>query len=126
MIKDIAASLLAKGGLGVPGRSLFIYHVPDEINKCLLIIDDLEGIVRNEELPGYKKAHFKIIVRDTEYQSGVTIARQVISALDLHRLTVNGIYLQRMRATHDPIAFPIPDSDVIEISVNMQAVFVEP
>lgn len=126
MIENIAAQILQEKGLGVPGESLFIFHAPDEIGRCLLVLNSLDGIERDDELPGYKKADFKVIVRNPDYHSAMTIAKQVMSALDLHRLTVNGIFVQRMRASHDPIPFPIPDSDVIEVSVNMRAAFVEP
>lgn len=126
MIKEIAAQVLDSEGLGVPGKSLFIYHSPDNVRNCILIIDSLDGVERDENLPGYKKSEFSVIIRHTVYQSAMTIAKQVVKALDLHRLTVNGIYVNRMRATRDPIAFPIPDSDVIEVSVNLWAAFVEP
>lgn len=126
MIKDVAATVLEAAALGIPGKTLFVFHAPDKIRNCLVIIGSLDGTERDENLPGYKKTEFKVIVRHTDYQSAMTIAKRAVSALDLHRVTVNGIYVNRMRATHDPIAFPIPDSDVIEVSINFWAAFVEP
>lgn len=125
MINEAAAALLTEKGLGVPGESLFIFHAPERVKSCILIIGDLDGIERDPYVPGYKKAEFKVIVRRPDYQSAMTIAKQVISALDLHRKTVNGIYINWMRAAYDPIPFPIPDSDVIEVAVVMTANYVE-
>jgi len=126
VIKETAAKILQDAQLGVPGQSLFIFHVPDAVKSCIVIIDSLDGVERDESLPGYKKASFKVIVRQADYTSAVSIANKVVAALDLHRQSVNGIYINRMRATHDPIAFPVPDSDVIEVAVNMAAIYVEP
>lgn len=125
-ILDIVADRLIAAGLGVPGETLFIYHSPEQIKRCLLILPSLDGVELDEELPGYKKMPFQVIVRDMDYQSGLTLAKKVVSALNLSRQSVNGVEIKRMRATHDPIAFPIPDSDVIEVSVNMWTAFVEP
>lgn len=126
MISDVAAQLLQDNQLGVPGTSLFINFVPDEVQQCVLVLDSLEPAIRDENLPGYMKKDFQVIVRDTSYNSALTIAKKAIDALNLHRVTVNGIYVIRMRASHDPIVFPVPDSDIVEVSVNMRAIFVQP
>lgn len=126
MIIEVASTVLAQSNLGVPGKSLFVYSAPDNVRNCILVIGSLDGVERDEYLPGYKKAVFNVIVRSTDYQSAMTIAKQVVAALDLHRLVVNGLDVIRMRATRDPIAFPIPDSDVIEVSVNLWAAYIEP
>lgn len=124
-IYDLAASKIEEAGLATAGIDLFVYHAPDKIKRCVLVIESLDGIMRDENLPGYKKADFKVIVRDTDYKSALTIAKAVASALDLHRLTLDEIYVLRMRSTHDPIAFPLSDSDVVEVSVPMWACFVQ-
>ncbi len=125
-ILEIAAGRLEAANLGAPGRDLFIFYAPDNVKRCILLVESLDGIQRDEDLPGYKKVFFNAIVRHSDYNSAVTIAKQVVSALDLHRLSVDGVWVKRMRATHDPIPFPVPDSDVIEVSVNLWAAFVEP
>jgi hypothetical protein len=125
-ITNIVANLLAQANMGTLGSDIFVFNAPDKVRNCLLVLDSLDGIERNEDLPGYKKANFSVIVRNVDYQSAVTIANQVVSVLDLSRLSVDGVLVQRMRATHDPIPFPVPDSDVIEVSVNLWAAFVEP
>lgn len=126
MIIDVAAEVLAEAKIGVPGSSLFVYHAPENVKKCVLVTNLLNGTERDENLPGYKKTQFEVIVRHTEYQSALSIAKKVVAALDFHRKTVNGIYVQRMRPTHDPIPYPIADSDVLEVAVNLWAVYVEP
>jgi hypothetical protein len=126
MIVDVATSALEAAQLGKPGKTLFAYHAPDNIKICILVIADLDGAERDEYIPGYLKENFKAIVRHPDYKLALTIANKVTKALDFHRQTVNGVYVQRMRATHTPIAFPIPDSDVVEVSVNLWACYVEP
>ena len=125
-MKEAIAQVLQDAKLGIPGTTLFVYHVPDSVRNCILVIDSHDGIELDDNLPGYRKGNFKVIIRQTNYKSAMTIAKQVVSALDLHRLTVNGIYVIRMRSTHDPIAYPIPDSDVIEVAVNLWVAYVEP
>lgn len=125
MIKQVAVDALQSAGLGTQGVDLFLFNAPEKAKKCILVIESLDGVPRDEDLPGYKKADFQVIVRNPDYQSAMTIAKQVVNALDLHRTNVSGLSIKRMRAKYDPIAFPIPDSDVIEVSINMWAAYVE-
>lgn len=122
MIKEFVAQRLQAAGLG---ENLFIHHAPENLKSSIVILDSLDGVRRDEDLPNWKKADFQVIVRRTDYQSAMTIAKQVLSALDLHRQSSDGLYVVRMRASYDPIAFPIPDSDVVEVSINMWTAFVE-
>ena len=126
MIAEIACQLIADAGFGTPGTDLFAFRAPEERDTCILVLEDLTGIAIDENLPGYIKGPFKIIVRNPDHQSAVTIASLVGAALNLHRQTVNGFYVVRMRQTATPITYPTPSSDVIEVSVDMWAVVVTP
>src|SRR5690606_41365013 len=108
IVTDAVVDLLQAAGLGQPGSTIFKFHAPERVKKCLLVLDPLEGFQLDEDLPGYLKGSFQVVVRDTDYQSAMTVAKQVSDALNLHRLNVNGIEIKRMRATHAPIAYRIP------------------
>lgn len=124
-ITDIALKVLSDANLGVPGEDLFAYRAPERVRSCILVIDSLDPVALDENLPGYKKGRFQVIVRNPDYKSGLTIAKRAASALNLSRLYVNGVEVKRMRAEYDPVAFPMPDSDVIETCVNMWIAFTE-
>lgn len=121
---EVLASVLQSAGIGTVGQDIFWFHMPEN-HVGVLLLPPLEGIERDENVPGYKKAYFRAVIRNTDYQSALTVANQVASALDFHRVTVSGVKFKRVRPTTDPIPFPVPESDVIEVSVNLWAAYAD-
>lgn len=123
---DAIAQILEDAAIGTQGETIFVYHMPEQIREGVLLIEDPEGTEIDPDIPQWRKSEFRAIVRGFDYQSAMTVAKQVQSALDLHRLTVGGYQFVRVRTTHEPIPYPVPDSDLIEVSVNLWAVYIEP
>lgn len=123
---DAIAEILAATSLGTPGADLFVFHMPEQTREGILITEDIDGTEVDDDIPQLRKAYFRAIIRGYDYQSAMTVAKQVQSALDLHRLTVGAYRFLRVRSTHEPIAYPVPESDLIEVSVNLWAVYIEP
>jgi hypothetical protein len=127
LILDAVAEYLESQGLGTRGQDLFVFHMPEGVNAGILVIADNDMATEVDEyIPKLKKSRFRVIVRHADYQSAVTLAYQVRNALDLHRATVGGISVLRLRSAYDPIAYPVPESDVIEVSVNLWSAYIEP
>lgn len=117
MTKAIAMKLEA-ANLGVIGQDIFYFHAPDGIPEALVVIDNLDGAGRDAYLPGWRKASFRVVVRALDYEQGLARAALVITALESHSSITNGLTFRRIFASQDPIPFPVPESDIIEVSCN--------
>jgi hypothetical protein len=124
-IHATVAALIAAAGIGTPGVDLFVYEVPAAATRYALIVPDLEGIPCDEYMPGFFQSRFSAIVRDADYQTVMTKAGQLAQALDLFRHDAGPIHIKRMRPTHKPIPYRIPDSDDVEASVNVWVAYSE-
>jgi hypothetical protein len=123
MKTEVIAQMLVDAGLGTLGTDVFFYSMPENHPKGILVIDNPEGTPLDENLPGYKKDEFRVIVRDSDYLQAMATAKQVMTALDIYRETHGVLEFKRMKAYTDPIAFMVPLSDTIEVAVNMCAYY---
>lgn len=119
------ADRLEDQGMGQVGRDVFYFSAPETAGECLLVLDNLDPTPRDEELPGYKESHFRVIVRRLDYDEAISTAKDVITAMEMQRGTLGDMVIKRLRAEFDPIAYPIPMSDMIEVSVNFCAYYTE-
>jgi hypothetical protein len=124
-IKSLA-DRLEEQGMGQVGRDIFYFSAPEGIGECLLVLDNLEPTTRDEELPGFKESRFRVIVRRLDYDVAISTAKNVIVAMEMRRGAIGDMSVKRLRAEFDPIAYPLPMSDMIEVSVNFCAYYVEP
>lgn len=122
---DTIAQILQDRGLGTVGQDIFYFSAPETVQRCLIVLDNADETLRDESLPGYKKSRFRVVARDPDYLEAMTAANAVVAALDIHRETHGPLTFKRMKAEYDPIAFPVPDSDVIEVAINMWAAYTE-
>lgn len=124
---EAVAEILHNSGIAVKGENLYIYSMPEQTQVGMLLLDDPDTPTEIDEyIPKLKKSNFRVIVRGVSYEEAMERAHQVQAALNLHGYTVNGLKFLRLKPTYDPIAYPIADSDVVEVSVNLWAAYIEP
>ncbi|QNK01666.1 phage tail terminator protein [Dyella telluris] len=122
MILEAVAAILTEKKHGIPTKTLFIHNMPEKIRTGVLIMDDLMGTERDDDIPDLKRTPFKVVVRDTDYSACVKRAEAIVRELDIHRRIIpDQLEIKRMRATHDPITFPDTPGDMIEMLINLQA-----
>lgn len=124
---EAVADILHGEGVAIKGQDLYIFHMPEGKQNGVLLIDDPDTPTECDEyIPKLKKSNFRAVVRGPSYEEAMTLAYLVRNALDLHNQTVNGLKFLRLKPTYDPIAYPIGESDVVEVSVNLWAAYIEP
>lgn len=114
--------------IGVKGDTLFVNMLPAEARKAILVRSPLSGTPINYELPGYYKATFSVIVRTpaAEYESGVALMKAVTDALSIDNLQVENQFFNFVRPRTQPVTFPLSKGNLLEISAQFDANFVEP
>lgn len=122
------AEILETEGIAEAGKNLYIYRMPEGVQHGIVALDDTDSPTEIDEyIPKLKRSDFRVIVRDTDYDDAMATAMQVRNALDKHNHTAtNGLKFLRLKPTYDPIAYPVPESDVIEVSVNLWTAYIEP
>ena len=124
---EAVAQILHDGGIAIKGQNLYIHNMPESRQSGVLLIDDPDMPTDIDEyIPKLRKSHFRAVVRAPTYQEAMALAGQVSAALNVYNQTVNGLKFLRLRPTYEPIAFPNTEADVIEVSVNLWAAYIEP
>jgi hypothetical protein len=124
---ETVARLIESRSLGIQGRDLFIYNMPEQVETGILLLMDSQTPTEiDDEIPKLRRTHFKAIVRGTDYRETLALANGLRDELNLHRLTLGDYEIIRLRPTYDPIPFPVPNSDLIEVVVNFWSAYIEP
>lgn len=122
------AEMLELAGIAKLGEDLYIYNMPENLQAGVLLIDDTDSPTEVDEyIPKLKKSDFRAIVRGNDYEEAMNLALEVRAVLDKYDYTAtNGLMFLRIKPTYDPIAYPVSESDVIEVSVNLWTAYIEP
>lgn len=118
------ATYLQDRGIGIVGESIFAYTLPPDLDMAIAIIPPLSGTPIDAELPGYRRGKFQVIVRTPTHQDGDTIARQIMSELTLVNSQIGPMSIKYIRPRHEPVVYPSSKGDLLETSVNYDAVYV--
>jgi len=114
-------------GLGAKGDTLFVNMLPAEARQAILVRSPLSGTPINYELPGYCRATFSVIVRTpaSEYEAGMALMQAVTEALSVDNLQVETQYFNFVRPRTQPVVFPLSKGNLLEISAQFDANYVE-
>lgn len=125
---DAVREIVENQGLATFGEDLYIYQMPEGMQDGVLLLDDTDRPTEVDEyIPKLKKSDFRAIVRGKSYPLAMERALQVSNALNLYEHQAsNGIKFLRLKPTYDPIAYPVSGGDVVEVSVNLWAAYIEP
>lgn len=118
------AEYLDMNGFGRRGKDLFVGFMPSGVEKGILLLEPITGTPIDHELPGYRRAKFRVVVRDADHNSGKDTAEKVSEALDLQNVSLSKMDIKHMHPLHDPVAFPVSEADHLEYSVNFETVYV--
>lgn len=124
-IHTAAAAILNSAGVATSGVDLFVYDAPPTATHFALILPDLEGIAEDENLPGYYQTGLSVVVRDDNFPAALAKATAISAALNLHEHDAGEIRIKRIRPTHKPMPYRVPQSDAVEASVNLWACYCE-
>lgn len=125
---EAVREILENEGIAKFGEDLYIYAMPEGVQNGILLTDDTDSPTEVDEyIPKLKKSDFRAIVRGNGYQKAMALANRVSAALNKYDYeATNGLKFLRLKPTYDPIAYPLSESDVIEVSVNLWTAYIEP
>lgn len=124
MITKTVAAHLEDGGFGSEGIHIFIEFMPEGSEKAILILQPPSGARIDQNMPGYFRSGFQVIVRDKSFNDGNDIIKQVVTFLENSaNIELKGWRLRTARATHLPLHYRISDGKLFEHSVNFDATF---
>ena len=118
------AEKLEVDGVGTRGASLFVHRMPENVDRGVLLLSRLAGTPINHELPGLRRTSFQVIVRDIDYASGYAKAEQISQLLSIENQLVGDMNIHWILPKHEPVVYPVSKGDLLEISVNFEAVYV--
>lgn len=111
-------------GLGVPGRNLFAYAMPDNISEGLLVTSQVP-ISRHPYAQQLFRGEFQVIARGAEHQALITRLESVSDALTVQGVKMGDMNFRFIYAINAPLVFPRAESRLLEASVNFQFAFIQ-
>tara|TARA_R110002074_G_scaffold5353_2_gene26349 strand:- start:499 stop:888 length:390 start_codon:yes stop_codon:yes gene_type:complete len=125
----ILAQVLNDAGLAkMEGRdrSVFIYQMPEDVRRGVLLRQPDGGDPIDFYMPGYYKTGFQVVVRYDDYQLGMKLALDVSEAFTIRQpLVLSGTRLQQVLPENKPFVFPISEGGLMEYSVHFSVVYSE-
>lgn len=123
---EALAGLIQQAGLGVPGQSLFVEHLPETVKQGVLLIGPSTGTRIDYEVIGYYKTNFQVIVRAPNYLAGDQLSKQIMNALTVAKHEIApGYFVNYMRPRHEPVVYPISEGGHLEFSVNYDVCYIK-
>lgn len=113
------AQWLEKRGLGTIGETIFMYHLPADVDVGILLRPSLNGAKIWHDLPGYLKFDFQLIVRARTVDEAQALSEQAVKELTVSNLTVGDWAVNYMRPVHHPVGFPISIGEMVEFNTRI-------
>jgi hypothetical protein len=124
MILETVAQILADNDCGQLRKSIFVEFMPTK-HKGILLIGSTAGGQIDEELPGYYRGSFQLIVREKDHVKGKELALKAIKALSIQNQQVGEVKLNYVRARHLPVFYKRSEGGSLEWSVNFDTNYVD-
>lgn len=120
---DMVAFMQTKG-LGIPGRTLFAYTMPDSISEGLLVTSQVP-IARNPYAQQLFRGEFQVIARGSEHHALITRLEGVSNALTVQGVKMGDMNFRFIIPLNAPLVFPRAESRLLEASVNFEFAFIQ-
>ena len=107
-------------------QSIFIHSMPAENTLGVILREDYVGTAINNEMPGYVKGAFQLIVRAGNYVDALALSKNINTRLRQEGGVLPGISkLNYIRPTMEPYIFPRSPAGLWEASVKWECCYVE-
>lgn len=121
---EMIADKLQDDGVGKKGKTIFINHMPADVQTGILLRPPYIGTPIDYELPGYRKTKFNCAVRGKNYKDGNALAQKVMESLTFSEMTISDTLVRYVRPTTEPVSFPVSDGGMVEFLMIFEAVYV--
>jgi hypothetical protein len=109
----------------IEGESLFISHMPAQIEVGALLTLETSGAQVDHEITGVFKQRIQTIVRHPSFAEGYAMSRALFDMLNLAETQIGDYHFYYIRPRHLPIYYRRGDGDQLEFSVNYDTHFAE-
>jgi hypothetical protein len=116
---------LARMRLARQGVDLFVQMMPLDAPSGVLLRCPPPGTKINNELPGFYRGDFQVIVRGESYDDTEARMVNVVAALTLNQVDEGPQHFNFCRPTTQPVSFPLSRGNLVETSVQFEACWVE-
>lgn len=120
------AKRLQDNKCGLLRKTIFVAEMPPSCDEGVLLLDNYYGTQINQYLPDYFDTVFRVVVRSTDYNAGLALAKRVTQTLRTESgyvagtMTVNQCLPQTL-----PRSYRRSVGGYWEFEVDMDVVFVE-
>ena len=121
---------LADNGFGVLGETIFLYSMPPECRKGIMLNTDRSGVKYDWNLPHFFKCYLQVIDRAQNHADGELLAKQVSDYLQSssERIYINTLgqpemIVKFLLPQNLPIRYPRLDGNGIEWSINLETAY---
>lgn len=110
----------------VRAQNVFVHSMPAEVTKGVMVRENFGGTEINNEMLGYVKAEFQLIVRDSNYLAADTLVKAISAAMRQEGGTLPGMrQLNYLRPVMEPYIYPLTVGGLWEAYVKWEACYVE-
>lgn len=118
------AQWLEKRGVGTIGETIFMYHLPADVEAGILLRPSLAGARIWHDLPGYLKFDFQLITRAKTFEEAQALADQAVKELTVNDRNIGGWMVNYMRPATMPVGFPITIGEMVEFNTRVSCCIV--
>ena len=111
------SQLLIDEGVVTGNGDIFLFEMPSECKKGILMKLPLQGVPVDPELPLYYRCDFQVIVRAQKHADGYPLAELVRQKLTFTERTVGTLHIQELRPLTLPISYRRSDGNGLEWSL---------
>lgn len=109
-------------GLGETGKDIFVYQMPYEIERGILIFQSMPSRVE-PYIPDLRRGSFQIVVRGLHPEEVRLRATEISDNLTIKGIRMSDMAFRHITPAHEPLVFPVPESRYCEASVNFDYVY---
>jgi Bacteriophage minor capsid protein len=116
------AELLESEGYGSIGTNIYINNVPFEITEAIMVRPPMNGFKIDQELPGYFKSTFCVVLRSAgDVGLLEDKALEISTSLAMRERDIGTeFHVNYMRPLQLPYTYPITKGELVECKVDFE------
>lgn len=109
----------------VMGGEVYLYEMPDDVNRGVLVIPPMGGLPIDPDLPRYFKATFDVVVRADHPKVARDELAAIVPLLTLGRAVWTNMTINYCRPLNTPQVFPKSEAGHYEAAVTFMICFTD-
>lgn len=118
MFVEQLATLLAKNGVGVLGKTIFANTLNADVKSGVMVTTT--GINIDWELRDFYQDTMYIVIRDVSVTAANKVADKVMSLLPIEDTEIDNVKFRFIRPLNLPTIFPRNDASLYELGISVE------